>query len=261
MFLSVVSPSKKINFASFVPENVQRQVNTPKYGKQAWELAQIMKKYNAQELMDILKISPKLSQLNYERYLDFSYVEKSTEDKLELMPAMYAFQGDTFIGLEASTLKEEEQNYSNKALRILSGLYGLLAPFDNIQAYRLEMGTKLQNSQGADLYAYWSELLTADLNAYIKENNITKIINLASVEYSSVLDKSKMAVEIITPDFKNLVNGVLKPCGMFVKRYRGMMARYIIQNQVCNVEKLKKFNFGGLQLYDEDNLLFVKEKS
>ena len=208
-----------------------------------------------------MKISEKLGDLNHDRFQRFStpFTPKNARH------AAYAFRGDTYVGLEADNLSKSDLNYAQDHLRILSGLYGLLRPLDLIQAYRLEMGTKLKNKKGEDLYDFWNDQLAKACNDCVKDHKDNAIISLASNEYIKAVKPKELKSPLITCHFKEVKNGTPKTIGLFAKRARGSMARYIIQNKIEKRDGLKKFKNDGYNysdsLSDSTNFVFLREQS
>jgi len=236
--LVIISPAKRLNFETSAP---LKDFTQPIYLKKSQVLINQLKKCSALEISKLMKLSDSLTQLNVKRYKDF----KTPFNLKNAKQAIYAFQGDTYLGLDASTLKKTEVNYAQQHVRILSGLYGLLAPLDLIQPYRLEMGTKLTCGTNKNLYEYWKEDLSKHINNILKKEKI--LVNLASREYFSAINFDELDGEIITPTFKEQKGDKFKIVGLFAKKARGMMSRYIIQNKVTTVSKLKKFHHDGYQ--------------
>ena len=234
----VVSPAKKLDFAS---DEVKPNWSQPDYLDQSEKLVKTMRKLSRSEIANLMNLSDKLADLNYERYRDFSTPFSPANSR----QAVLAFKGDTYVGLDAETLSEEDLNFAQNNFRILSGLYGILRPLDLIQAYRLEMGCRLNNPKGKNLYDFWGSKLTVGLNKLMEEQNTDTIINCASNEYFKSIDENKLKGSVITPVFKIVKEGIAKSPGMMAKRARGMMARFIIQNKITNVDDLKKFNLDG----------------
>lgn len=236
--LIVVSPAKNLDFDSQVPVSEYTQ---PVLIKEAKKLAGQCKKLSPADLSSLMHISDKLATLNANRFAEFH--TPFTKDNAR--QAMYAFNGDVYTGLDAYSMDDKTVTYAQSHLRILSGLYGLLKPLDLMQAYRLEMGTKLVNSGGKDLYAYWGDRITLELNRAISEQGDNVLINLASNEYFKAVKKKQLDAMVITPVFKDLKNGQYKIISFFAKKARGLMARYILQNQIDDVDGLKGFDVDG----------------
>ncbi len=207
------------------------------FEKESTVLIKDLKKLKSIELQKLMKVSPKIAELNTERFNNWKLPFTSENAKA----AIFAFKGDVYTGLDAESLSKKEIEFAQAHLSILSGLYGLLRPLDLMQAYRLEMGTKYGTSKGKDLYEFWADKITHEINSREEKT----ILNLASNEYFKAVNKKKLKAEIISPIFKDEKNGVLKVISFFAKKARGMMTRFIIQNHITNVEEIKNFNLGG----------------
>jgi cytoplasmic iron level regulating protein YaaA (DUF328/UPF0246 family) len=190
-----------------------------------------------------MKLSDKLAGLNAARFGEWS-LPFTPENARQ---AVLAFNGDVYSGLDANSFSDDDFNFAQQHFRILSGLYGLLKPLDLMQAYRLEMGTKLDNVRGANLYQFWGDIITKELNEVLVEQGDDVLINLASNEYFKAVNKKSLNATIITPQFKDWKNGQYKMISFYAKKARGLMARYIIQNQIKNIEQVKDFDLAGYQ--------------
>lgn len=239
----VISPAKSLDFEKVLPTH---QFSKPAYLKQTKEIVAVLKKLKPQDLSELMAISENLAALNWQRNKKF----KTPFTPENARPAVYAFNGDVYLGLDAYSIPEEKLPVLQNKLRILSGQYGLLKPLDLMQAYRLEMGTQLPVGEHKNLYGFWKETITNALNKELKKNEL--FINLASTEYFSAVDVKKLKVPVITPEFKDYKDGKLKMISFFAKKARGMMVRYIIDNNIETLDDLKGFNYEGYQ-YD-DNL-------
>ena len=228
--LIVISPAKNLDFQSPVKF---KSVTQPLMIDQAKSLVQICKKLSPTDLTDLMGISDKLALLNAERFKEW----KLPFDEENSKPAMFAFNGDVYEGLSAKDFDEDDLYFAQDHLRILSGLYGVLRPMDLMQAYRLEMGTKLKNSKGDSLYKFWGSQIADHLNKDLDGNN-QFLINLASDEYFKSVDLKALKTKIIS---------------FFAKKARGMMARFIIKNKLMNPQQLAEFNFGGYQYSHEES--------
>ncbi len=186
-----------------------------------------------------MDISDKLAELNYQRYKEFTL----PFTKQNARPAVYAFAGDVYIGLDAYTIPSEKLDLLQDSLRILSGMYGMLRPLDLMQPYRLEMGTKLPINRKKDLYSFWKKTLTETLNEELEDGEL--FLNLASVEYFSAIDAKKLKVPVISPVFKDFKNGELKIISFFAKKARGSMTRFAIDKNVKTLDELKAFDYDG----------------
>ena len=244
--LAVVSPAKNLDFESPIPVDTFTQ---PAMLDQLDHLVKFCKALSPADIASLMSISDKLSVLNADRFAEFS--RPFTPDNAR--QAMYAFNGDVYTGLDAYSLSERDVTFAQSHLRILSGLYGLLRPLDLMQAYRLEMGTKLATDKGKDLYQYWGEGITQVLNQALAEQGDNVLVNLASNEYFKSVKKKSLEAMIITPNFKDLKNGQYKVISFFAKKARGLMARYIIQNQLTDVEQLKGFDLAGYRFSEEQS--------
>lgn len=236
MMKIIISPAKSQDFETPV-ENSNYTI--PAFLNESRELMDVLKQYSSQELSALMKISPKLSELNYLRNQAWQIPFIINNAK----QCLFAFRGDVYTGLDADTLGKEDLAFAQQYVRILSGLYGLLRPIDLIQPYRLEMGTKLSNPRGENLYQFWGETLTTFLLQESDENLC--LINLASNEYSKAIQFDRFKGKIITPVFKDKKHGSYKLISFFAKKARGLMCRYIIQHQITDPEMIKEFNLSG----------------
>jgi len=230
----VISPAKSLDFETELPTNTY---TIPQFLDQAEKLNKVLKKKSPKQLSKLMSISQKLGELNWQRNQDWHlpFTPKNARQ------AMYAFKGDVYIGLDAYTIPLEKLEQLQDKLRILSGQYGLLKPLDLMQAYRLEMGTKLKIGRKDNLYQIWGDTITNALNNELKDDEV--FVNLASNEYFKVVKPKLLKVPVITPVFKDYKNGKLKIISFFAKKARGMMVRYIIDNDIENVDGLKGFNY------------------
>ena len=236
--ITVLSPAKKLSKECFSHSTVNQP---PSFLNESEELISILKTMDPPGLMSLMGISEKLATLNWERIQSWGKEFKVTNSR----EALYSFMGDTYTGLDSKSLSEKDINFAEKNVRILSGLYGILRPLDLMMPYRLEMGTKLKNKAGGSLYDYWGDNLTRSLNNELKSHQQNVVINCASVEYFKSINRPTLQAEIITPHFKELKNGKMKIISFFAKRARGMMARYVIQNQIKNKNDILAFDLGG----------------
>lgn len=238
----VVSPAKTLDLKSKLPTSRATQ---PEFLEEAEVLNKKLERKTKKEIGQLMDISEKLADLNYQRYKEFSTPFTSKNAR----PAIYTFAGDVYTGLDAFSLSEKKIPLLQDTLRILSGMYGVLKPLDLIQPYRLEMGTDLKINQKENLYQFWGNTITNTLNAELKEGEL--FVNLASVEYFKVIDPKKLKVPVIAPVFKDLKNGKLKIISFFAKKARGSMARYIIDNAVDDLEGIKGFNYDNYGYSEE----------
>lgn len=232
----VISPAKSLNYETVVPTT---EFTEASFLKQAETIQKTLKKKKPKQLMELMEISEKLAELNWQRNQDWA-LPFSLENARQ---AVFAFDGDVYTGLDVYSLPTEKLSVLQDKLRILSGLYGLLKPLDLMQAYRLEMGTSMAVGTKKNLYEFWKKTITDALNKELENEEL--FINLASNEYFSAVDVKKLKVPVITPEFKDYKDGQLKMISFFAKKARGLMVRYIIDNNVETLEELKNFNYEG----------------
>lgn len=238
----VISPAKSLNFESEMPTSKYTQ---PNFLEQSEKLNKILAKKKPKALSELMSISDNLAQLNWERNQQFS--TPFTPENAR--PAVFAFNGDVYQGLDAYTISEKNLDKLQDTLRILSGLYGILQPLDLMQPYRLEMGTSLKVGRKKNLYEFWKTDLTAHLNSELKDDEL--FVNLASNEYFSAIDEKALKVQVITPIFKDWKNDKLKVVSFFAKKARGSMVRYIIDSNAKTLDDIRGF--------DLDDYIFSKE--
>ena len=232
--LIVISPAKRLDWAARAVEMTQ-----PRFQDEARALAQTARGLTAADLADLMDISPSLAALNAERFQRF---DEAGEDA---RPAALAFAGDTYQGLEAASLDADDLRFAQDRLCILSGLYGLLRPLDAIAPYRLEMGSRLATEKGANLYAYWGDKIARALNAQAAEMKSETLINCASVEYFSAVDRGALSLQVITPQFFEDKPGGPKIVSFYAKKARGAMARFIIERRLTDPAAILDFDLGG----------------
>jgi uncharacterized protein len=246
----ILSPAKSLNFEKPLPTN---QHTKSVFLTQSKIINQALKEKTPADLSNLMDISDALAQLNWQR----NKVWKTPFNIENSRPAIYTFDGDVYTGLDAYTLPLEKLEALQDKVRILSGLYGVLKPLDLMQAYRLEMGTKIGIENSKNLYDFWKPQLTTFLNKELKKNEL--FINLASNEYSSAVDFKSLKVPVITPEFKDYKDGKLKIISFFAKKARGLMVRYILDTNAETIDDLKKFNYEGYafdeNLSKENNVL------
>jgi cytoplasmic iron level regulating protein YaaA (DUF328/UPF0246 family) len=235
--LAVISPAKTLDFET--PWKLD--FSQPQFLNESQELINQLKKLSVKDISELMSISEKLSILNSERFLNWHKPFTANNAK----PAILAFRGDVYTGLDADSFTKKDFTFAQTHLRILSGLYGLLRPLDLIQAYRLEMGTAFVNLRGKNLYEFWNDKITQQLNLELKQQKKPCLINLASNEYWSVVKPANIDADIVTPLFKDQKNGQYKIISFFAKKARGMMAAYIIKNRIKKAEDLKSFDWEG----------------
>lgn len=232
----VISPAKSLNFESPLP--VQKHTDSL-FLNEAETIQKTLKKKKPKQLMELMEISEKLADLNWERNQNWSLPFTAENAR----PAIYAFDGDVYTGLDAYTLPVEKLEVLQAKLRILSGLYGILKPLDLMQPYRLEMGTSLPIGTKKNLYEFWKKKVTQSLNDELQEHEL--FINLASNEYFSAVDTKTLKASMVTPEFKDYKDGKLKMISFFAKKARGLMVRYIIDTNAETIDDLKQFNYEG----------------
>lgn len=242
--LLVVSPAKNLDFESPIATQLSSQ---PALLSDSQILIDRCLRLTPADISSLMGISDKLAGLNAARFGEWSQ-PFTTENA---RAAVLAFNGDVYTGLDAGSFSEQDFKFAQSHMRILSGLYGLLKPLDLMQAYRLEMGTKLDNVRGKNLYEFWGNIITKLLNKALIDQGDDVLINLASTEYFKSVKKKELNADIITPSFKDWKNGQYKMISFYAKKARGLMARYIIQNQLTNIEQLKAFDLAGYEYNEE----------
>lgn len=241
--LFVISPAKTLDFT----ENGFKDHSVSPLIEESGKLIKILEKKSAKSIRELMGVSENIANLNEQRFKQFKFPFTLDNSK----QAIYAFKGDVYIGLDADSFNKRDLNYAQKHLRILSGLYGILKPFDLMQPYRLEMGTKLKNRRGKNLYEFWGDRITDVLNNEFAEQKSTTLINLASNEYFKSINKKALNARIVNIAFKEDKNGQYKIVAFFAKKARGMMCHYAIKNKIKKVEDLKGFDYDGYA-YNED---------
>jgi hypothetical protein len=254
--LMLVSPAKSLDESTPVQTQVRSQCVLL---DQAAELIEALKPLGPVEIGQLMHISDKLAELNYERFQAWQQPFPEGQAK----QAAWLFKGDVYQGLDAYSLDEKGVEYLQNHLRILSGLYGLLKPCDAMMPYRLEMGTQFANPRGKDLYAFWGARITEVLNAQLAEQGSATLVNLASNEYFRAVDKKALKARIVTPIFKDWKNGQYKIISFYAKKARGLMARYAADQQIENAEALKYFDYEGYafapELSSETDWVFTRK--
>ncbi|TBW56637.1 peroxide stress protein YaaA [Marinobacter halodurans] len=254
--LMVISPAKNLDYES--PLATQKYTQ-PAFLDDACELIDQLKTLEPHQVSNLMGISAKLGQLNAERYQQWH--TPFTPDNAR--PAVLAFNGDVYTGLDAPSFDDKDFEFAQDHLRILSGLYGILRPLDLMQPYRLEMGTRFENRRGKDLYAFWSNKLTMALNDELADEGQV-LINLASNEYFKSIKKKELDGRIITPQFKDWKNGQYKMISFYAKKARGLMCAYAIRNRINEPEALKQFDWAGYRFSEEqsngDNWVFLRDE-
>jgi len=232
--LIIISPAKTLDFTALSQTDHFTQ---PELLSDSQLLIERARQLSALDIADLMKVSMKLAELNFERFKDWQTPFTPANAK----QALLAFKGDVYTGLNATDFSEKDLDFAQGHLRILSGLYGLLRPLDLMQPYRLEMGRSLSNPRGKNLYQFWGDKITEAINHQLMNEEEPVLINLASNEYFKSVRPKKLAGRLITPNFKEFKNGQYKVIGVHAKKARGMMSRFIIKNRLTEVEALKSF--------------------
>ncbi|SLN28974.1 hypothetical protein PSA7680_01329 [Pseudoruegeria aquimaris] len=253
--LTVISPAKKLDEtpAQGVPHSL------PAFQAEANELAGHARALGAEKLGKLMKLSDKLARLNAERFAEFEPESHPGNAK----QAALIFAGDTYTGLDAQSLSQEDFRFAQTHLRILSGLYGLLRPLDLIQPYRLEMGSRLETGKGKSLYDFWGSKIAYALNEAAEAAGTDTLVNCASQEYFGAVDRNALKTAVIEPVFMEERDGTAKVVSFFAKKARGSMARYIIDQRVTRPEGLRDFSYGGYRLSQAEStperLVFLRD--
>ena len=237
--ITLLSPAKTLDYESPLPV---KDFSVPGNLRQSKQLIKALRKKDPQDLSDLMGLSEKLANLNFERNMNWEPPVKHSDD---IRQAIFAFKGDVYTGLSAYSLKKSDINFLDKHVRILSGLYGILKPLDLMSPYRLEMGTKLETSEGKDLYEFWGQEITNSINESISTHKSKYILNLASVEYFSSVKKDLLNGEVISPVFKDYKNGKYKIISFFAKKARGSMTRYLVENRIDSPKDISGVDYDG----------------
>ncbi len=232
----LLSPAKSLDYKSQLPTDKYSSIC---FEYEAEHLNSILKTKSPKDLSNLMSISPKIADLNYERNHSWSLPFSSKNAR----QAVYAFSGDVYKGLDAYSIDESKIDFLQNSVRIVSGLYGLLKPLDLIQPYRLEMGTKFQVGSNKNLYEFWRKKITEKLNDELSENE--PVLNLASNEYFKAVDSKVLNSGVYYANFKQYKNGTFKTIAIFSKRARGLMTRFIIDNNISDINKIKSFDYDG----------------
>ena len=236
--LIVLSPAKTLDYSADPKSNH----TAPQFLSQSSNLIKNLKDKEPKDIASLMGLSDKLAALNFDRYQSWKASKTVSNDS---KPSMMVFKGDVYQGLDAESLNNKQIKFAQKHLRILSGLYGILRPMDVIKPYRLEMGTKLETSKGKNLYDFWGDAIQKNVLKDLESQKSDLLINLASKEYFTVLGKMPEHINVVSPVFKDHKNGKHKIISFYAKRARGLMARWIIENNIKDFEKLSKFNIDG----------------
>jgi cytoplasmic iron level regulating protein YaaA (DUF328/UPF0246 family) len=236
--LIVVSPAKTLDFDT---PAVTKTASQPAFLQDSQQLIESLQALDPGDISSLMGISSKLGELNHDRFADWHtpFTKKNAKQ------ALLAFKGDVYTGLAAETFSTDDFKFAQQHLRILSGLYGVLRPLDLMQAYRLEMGTKYANQRGKNLYEFWGNSITDNLNKQLKTLKTDTLLNLASNEYFKAVNKKQLNAEIIAPAFKDLAKGQYKIISFYAKKARGLMAAWVIQQGITNPKDIKKFRVAG----------------
>lgn len=254
--LMVISPAKTLDYESPLATDTYTQ---PEFLDDACELVDQLKELEPHQISNLMSISDKLGQLNAERFQNW-HTPFTPENARQ---AVLAFKGDVYTGLDAESFSEEDFEFAQQHLRMLSGLYGVLKPLDLMQPYRLEMGTRFENNRGKDLYAFWGSKITDEINRLLADDDGV-LVNLASNEYFKSVKKKDLEGRLITPQFKDWKNGQYKMISFYAKKARGLMCRYAIQNRITQADDLKGFNLEGYYFSedqsDNNNWVFLRDE-
>ena len=254
--LFLLSPAKSLDYESALPPV---KASEPLFVPQSTELISTLKKKSPKQIAELMDLSDALAQLNVDRYKAWSPQFTETNAR----PAVLAFNGDVYEGLDAKTLKPKDLQWAQEHVAILSGLYGVLRPLDLMQAYRLEMGTTLQHGKSNNLYQFWGTQIAEYLNQQLNHSKDPVIVNLASQEYFKAVDRKALQARVIECVFQDFKNGQYKIISFFAKRARGLMARYAIQHQAKTPQALQAFNSEGYsytsEVSTEDTLVFRRQ--
>ena len=234
----LLSPAKTLDYT----KEFDVEPSAPAFLSDSAKLIKELKTKEPKDIASLMGLSDKLATLNFDRYQSWSAAKNMSADS---KPALFVFQGDVYQGLQADTFDKKDISFAQKHLRILSGLYGELRPLDVIKPYRLEMGTKLKNTKGKNLYEFWGNKVQENILKELKSNKSSLIVNLASKEYFSVLGKMPHDVNVVSPVFKDFKNGQYKLISFYAKKARGYMSNWIIKNRITDSNDLKLFNAEG----------------
>ena len=238
----LLSPAKSLNFKSVLPTEIHSE---PCFLKEANFLNSILKSKKPSEISELMHISSSLGELNYERFQKWS----SSPNKVNARQAIYAFSGDVYKGIDSYSIEDDKIDFVQNSIRILSGHYGLLKPLDLIQPHRLEMGTKFSFKNYKNLYDYWKKQVSLELNKELSKDEV--VLNLASNEYFKVIDTKVIDSSIYSANFKQFRDGDFKTIAIYSKKARGLMTRFIVDNQIDSIDDIKSFNYDGY-IFHED---------
>ncbi|NCF32793.1 MAG: peroxide stress protein YaaA [Proteobacteria bacterium] len=253
--LAILSPAKTLDYQT--PLTTDKS-SAAEFNGESKELIATLRKFAPADIASLMKISDKLAELNHRRYAEWQ--PKPSDDNAR--PAVFAFKGDVYQGLDAGSMSARDINFAQKHLRVLSGLYGLLRPLDLMQPYRLEMGTRLATRRGSNLYEFWGNKVTDHINKALAEQSSKVLVNLASNEYYNVVQPERIDGRILNINFKELRDGKYRFVSFSAKKARGLMARYMVDQRITRVSKLRQFNVDNYAfndaLSDDDNWIFTR---
>ncbi len=245
--LALISPAKTLDYETPLPTT---SYTLPRLLSHSQQLIDVANQLSATQIATLMSVSEKIAQLNVARFRDWN----PNFDLSNARQAIFAFKGDVYTGLNAYDLNLEQLNYAQNHLRMLSGLYGLLRPLDLMMPYRLEMGIKLANARGANLYDFWGDLITQQINQDLAQEGSQILVNLASDEYYKAVKVAQIQAKIVKPVFLDQKNGQYKVISFYAKKARGLMARYLIEQGIETIDELKQFNLEGYY-FDENSSL------
>ncbi|MCQ4305781.1 peroxide stress protein YaaA [Stutzerimonas frequens] len=254
--LMVISPAKTLDYET---PPITERFTLPQHLDHSQQLIELLRDYSPAQISELMHLSDKLAALNVARY--GSWTAEFTPDNAK--QALLAFKGDVYTGLNVDDFTDDDLLFAQQHLRMLSGLYGLLRPLDLMQPYRLEMGTKLVNPRGKDLYAFWGERISDWLNEALREQGDDVLLNLASNEYFSSVKRKALNARVIDADFKDMKNGQYKIISFYAKKARGLMARWVIKERIAKPEQLSAFDYEGYRFSADDSsanhLVFLRD--
>ena len=245
--LALISPAKTLDYESALPTDLH---TLPRLLANSQQLIDLTCNLSSSDIASLMSVSEKIAMLNVERFRDWQPDFNFSNAR----QAIFAFKGDVYTGLDAYSLQDQQLDFAQKHLRMLSGLYGVLRPLDLMMPYRLEMGTKLKNAQGHHLYAFWGSILTDLIQQDLNDAQSELLVNLASDEYYKAIQEKNLQAEIVKPVFLDQKNGKYKVISFYAKKARGLMARFIIENQIERAEDLKAFHSDGYYFDAESSL-------
>lgn len=255
--ITLISPAKTLDFDSEVPSNLATE---PIFKLEPEKLIKKLSSFSRNKIANLMSLSEKLADLNFQRFQMWEVAPSSEV----VRQAVFMFKGEVYVGLDAYSFSEADIEFAQKNLRILSGLYGFLKPMDAIQAYRLEMGTKLPVARKKNLYEFWGDKISKAINQELETHAYSVVVNLASNEYFKAANPKGINYEVLTPVFKDFKNGEYKVISFFAKKARGLMSRWMITNQIENPTDLIKFAEEGYQYNDllstDKEIVFTRDK-